>query len=278
MATTTLATRPLEEVADLTPSDKPLLAVWAHPDDESFCGAGLMHAAATAGRRVVNVSATSGELGTQDPAAWPPERLGRRRRRELGCALDHLGGGAAEFLGIRDGSCQHLDDRIGARRVATVIANHRPGLILTFGEDGVTGHPDHQAIHRWTIQAAAMVDPSIPVVGAITAHAWPEDLIDPLHEVGAFFPGYPADRVLQAGDLAVQLPAEALTAKLAALAAHDSQIGPIRDRLGADNFARLFAGEAYRPLNEAARSALGRSGRGESGRPMGPTRPMRPVA
>lgn len=232
-----------------------VMAVWAHPDDESFCGAGLMMAAAAAGRRVVNVTATLGELGTDDPTRWTPERLGRRRRGELAQALDHLGGADIELLGIRDGACEELDERIGARRVATAMERYRPELVLTFGPDGVTGHPDHQAISRWTELAAAAYDPGLPVVEAVTAGAWPAVLIDPMNDVGAFFPGYPT-RGGRAEDVAVVLDDEMLDRKLAALAAHESQIGPLRDRLGPTDFRRLFANEAYRPANEAARAAL----------------------
>ena len=260
------ATTALHAVAGPRTGDGPLLAVWAHPDDESFCGAGLLLAAAAAGRRVINVSATLGELGTDDPARWTPERLGRRRRAELARALDHLGGAEIELLGIRDGSCELLDDRIGTRRLASVIETHRPTAILTFGADGVTGHPDHQAIHRWTTTAAALVDRSVPVVTAITAAAWPDDLIGPLHDVGAFFPGYPR-RGLAVDDVAITLGADDLDRKLAALAAHESQIGPLLERLGAADFRRLFAEEAYRPANATARRALGAA-----------TTPLAPVA
>ena len=232
-----------------------VLAVWAHPDDESFCGAGLMLAAAAAGHRVVNVTATLGELGTDDPGRWPPERLGRHRRAELERALGHLGGADLELLGLRDGTCAAVDGRLGARRVAMAIERHRPGLILTFGPDGVTGHPDHRAVCRWTGMAAATIDLAIPVFGAVTAQAWPADLIDPLHDVGAFFPGHPDGR-LEPDDLALRLDGEVLDRKLLALGAHASQIGPLRDRLGPDDHRRLFAHEAYRPLNQAARRLL----------------------
>ena len=233
------------------------MAVWAHPDDESFCGAGLMMAAADAGQRVINVTATLGELGTSDPIRWTPERLGRRRRGELDRALGHLGGASVETLGVRDGSCERLDPRMGARRVAAAIEDHQPDLVLTFGPDGVTGHPDHQAINRWTTLAAATVDPDLPVLTSVTAEAWPRDLIDPMHDVGAFFPGYP-DRSAAAAvpSVSVSVTGERLDRKLAALEAHQSQIGPLRDRLGPEGFRRLFSREAYRPANRAAASAI----------------------
>lgn len=53
-----------------------ILGVWAHPDDEVYLSAGVMAAAAAAGNRVVVVTATRGEHGTDDPARWPPAHSG----------------------------------------------------------------------------------------------------------------------------------------------------------------------------------------------------------
>ena len=53
-----------------------ILGVWAHPDDEAYLSAGLMARARRNGQRVVVVTATPGELGTDDPSRWPPARLG----------------------------------------------------------------------------------------------------------------------------------------------------------------------------------------------------------
>ncbi len=53
-----------------------ILSVWAHPDDETYLAGGLMAAARDRGQRVVCASASAGEHGTDDPATWPPDRLG----------------------------------------------------------------------------------------------------------------------------------------------------------------------------------------------------------
>ena len=245
---------PRPDLLDLV-ADSTVLTVMAHPDDESFLAAGLMLAAARRGARLVNVAATLGELGTDDPDRWPPDVLGERRRAELADALAILGGAALETLGVLDGSCDALDDRTGARRVATSIERHRPDVVLTFGPDGVTGHPDHQAVGRWTDRAAAHVDPTVPVFHVATAAAWPADLIEPMHDVGAFLPGYP-DRARTPADRHLVLDDATLDRKLAALDCHRTQVGPLRERLGPAGFRRLFRHEAYRPANAAA---LGRT-------------------
>jgi GlcNAc-PI de-N-acetylase len=65
-----------------------LLAVWAHPDDESFLAGGLMAEIARRGGRAVNVTATSGEHGTDALGATPARVLAARRRDELAAALE----------------------------------------------------------------------------------------------------------------------------------------------------------------------------------------------
>lgn len=232
-----------------------VMTIWAHPDDESFLAGGLMIAAAARGARVLNVTATLGELGTDDPDRWTPTRLRDRRRLELAEALALLGGAELETLGVSDGSCDRVHDRMGARLVTPLLERHRPDVIVTFGPDGVTGHPDHQAVGRWTDLAAAGYDRSIPVLHVATAAAWPAELIERMHRSNAFFPGYP-ERTRHRTDHHLVLDDEMLDRKLAALDCHRSQIGPLRDQLGPCGYRELFRHEAYRPANAAA---LGRT-------------------
>ena len=129
-----------------------ILSIWAHPDDESYLSAGVMAAAAAAGQRVVCVSATAGELGTSDPDAWPPERLGQVRRWEAAAAMAVLGVDEHRFLDLPDGALP-AHDEAGTAMVVQLIDEIRPDTILTFGPDGVTFHPDHIAVHRWVTAA-----------------------------------------------------------------------------------------------------------------------------
>ena len=59
-----------------------LLLVWAHPDDDIYTSAGMMAAAAAAGDRVVDVTATRGEGGSMDEERWPPATMGQVRTAE----------------------------------------------------------------------------------------------------------------------------------------------------------------------------------------------------
>jgi LmbE family N-acetylglucosaminyl deacetylase len=246
------------ELVDRIGVDAPtVLAVWAHPDDESMLGAGVMAEIARRGGRVVNVTATLGEHGTDDPDQHPPARLAERRRGELGSALERLGCGEYRILGLEDGRCDQVTDRMGARLVATVLEDVMPDLVLGFGPDGVTGHPDHRALARWTAEAVRTCGGTVPLLTTAAGSAWPHDVVERLHTVEAFWPGFPDRRV--ATDLHLRLEPDDVETKVAAMACHHSQIGPVADALGPDGLRRLAASEAYTAANPAARALTGRA-------------------
>ena len=230
-----------------------LLAVWAHPDDESFLAGGLLAEVARRGGRVVTVTATAGEHGTDHPAEWPPATLATQRLDELDAALDVLGAEAAVHLGYADGGCDQVTDHLAAHLLGRIVDRVQPDVILTFGPDGVTGHPDHQAVGRWVRRAVTERGDRIPLVTTAAASAWPEDGITRLHSIAAFWPGFPR----QARDgRVVRLDPELLDRKLAAIACHASQMGPVFDALGTDRLRRVAVAECYVAANPAARIHL----------------------
>ena len=127
-----------------------LLGVWAHPDDEAYLSAGLMAEYRRRGDRVVVISATLGERGTSDPVAWPPEKLAVLREQELRNALAAVGVEELHLLGLMDGECESSD---GTHQIADLIGAIEPDVIVTFGPDGMTNHPDHRAVSAWTTDA-----------------------------------------------------------------------------------------------------------------------------
>jgi LmbE family N-acetylglucosaminyl deacetylase len=129
-----------------------LLGVWAHPDDEAFLSAGLMALAREAGERVVVVTATAGDQGAAHPGDRGPV-LVRRRRRELRAALAAVGVREHTVLGLPDGGCAAVPAGDGAALVGRWVAAVRPDTIVTFGPEGMTGHDDHRAVHRWVTDA-----------------------------------------------------------------------------------------------------------------------------
>ena len=150
MGTMSSHTTTLQQISQLGT----ILSIWAHPDDETFMAGGLLSMAATAGQRVMCVTATDGSKGVQDATKWPAETLGQIRQNELAAALDILGVREQQSLGYEDGTCIHVDETAAVRRLATIIDTYQPDTIITFAPDGVTGHPDHQAVSQWSVRAS----------------------------------------------------------------------------------------------------------------------------
>src|SRR5512136_793212 len=152
-----------------------LMAVFAHPDDETFgIGGTMARYGADPDVRVVLVCATRGEAGEiSDPKLATPDRLGEAREQELRCACGLFGVDALHFLGYRDsgmaGTPENRDPRALAmsdggevvRRIVAHIRRERPDVVVTHDETGGYGHPDHVAVHRHTKAAfAAAGDPN----------------------------------------------------------------------------------------------------------------------
>jgi N-acetyl-1-D-myo-inositol-2-amino-2-deoxy-alpha-D-glucopyranoside deacetylase len=138
-----------------------LLLVHAHPDDEAISTGGAMLKAHEAGHRVVLVTATRGEVGeiyNMDEASTRPH-LAEVRTKELANATRILGVDRQEFLGYRDsgmvGTADNenpssfnqapLDEAAG--KLAAIIREEKPDVVVTYAEDGVYGHPDHVKAH-----------------------------------------------------------------------------------------------------------------------------------
>jgi LmbE family N-acetylglucosaminyl deacetylase len=143
-----------------------LLAVFAHPDDESFGIGGTLAKYAAEGVRVALTCATLGEAGEiNDASVGTVEELAEIRERELRCACEVLGVSELHLLGYRDsgmaGSPDNEDPRALIQadptevvgKIVRVIRQVRPQVVVTFEEGGGYGHPDHMAIHRHTVAA-----------------------------------------------------------------------------------------------------------------------------
>jgi LmbE family N-acetylglucosaminyl deacetylase len=159
----------------------PLLAIFPHPDDETFTAAGVLAAAADRGVDVTVISATRGEAGESSIAGLDdPEQLGTVRERELRDAMRQLGVSDVRFLGYRDsgmeGSAQAEHPRafvrapvpIAAAELVIHIRAIRPRTILTFGPEGLYGHPDHLHLHVVVMQA--VLDAADPHKGEQGGH------------------------------------------------------------------------------------------------------------
>ena len=243
------------KVAPTIPALGTILGVWAHPDDETYLSAGLMTLARSHGNRVVVVSATLGEAGTDDPDRWPPWRLARLRRRELAAALDVTGVEEHHWLGFADGGCADVPAGAGAAAVAAVIGAVQPDTIVTFGPDGMTGHPDHRAVSAWTTDAWA--------ADGRRARLWYATVTPDFHarwgevndELGVWSPGPPPSTARDELATELHLDGDLLDRKLAALRAHRSQTSSIEAALGEARFRQWWAVESFRPAAIEARRA-----------------------
>lgn len=132
-----------------------VLAVLAHPDDELIMQ-GTLARLAEKGYSVQCVYATSGNGGVDvSGRGLGGQSLAAEREREQKQALAELGVNRPPvFLRYPDGEIAQDRGRI-KDDLKTVMAYVQPDLVLTFGPDGLTGHPDHQWIGRLADEAAA---------------------------------------------------------------------------------------------------------------------------
>jgi LmbE family N-acetylglucosaminyl deacetylase len=223
-----------------------VLGVWAHPDDEAYLSGGLMAMARDAGSRVVCVTATRGELGTPDPQAWPPERLAAERTVELARCLEILGVTEHHWLGYRDGECPRVDPSEAVARLSELIDEVRPDTVLTFGPDGITGHPDHRTVSAWTTKAFDHAAPPgsrllYSALSASRVRRW-QRLGD---DLGIYLPGYPvvtpADRLA----IDVELDPHTVARKVRALAAQTTQTAGLIATMGVDRYTAWVREESF---------------------------------
>jgi len=132
---------------------RPVLAVFAHPDDERGIGP-LLSRLAREGRETHLVIATNGDKGITDFARIPAgAALAAAREKEATCAANRLGVRKLHLLGLPDGGLASFEV-LGKLRsgLATIIDSLKPAVIITFGPEGGTGHPDHRLVGDVTTQ------------------------------------------------------------------------------------------------------------------------------
>lgn len=132
-----------------------LLAVLAHPDDESLGFGGTLAKYAAENVETYLVTATRGERGRFGSAGRSAgiEEVGRVREAELRDAAAVLGIREVSMLGYPDGGVDEVDSRAAIRDILSHIRRIRPDVVVTFGPDGAYGHPDHIAISQFTTAA-----------------------------------------------------------------------------------------------------------------------------
>jgi LmbE family N-acetylglucosaminyl deacetylase len=174
---------------------KTLLAVFAHPDDESFGPGGTLALYAKKGVDVHLICATRGEVGEtpEEAGELSDEKVAQLRENELRCAAQILGLKEVHFLNYRDSGMPGAEtnhhpralantpvDEVAAK-VAEIVRSIQPQVVITFDPIGGYRHPDHVAIQRATVQAfetlRAEEDGKYPGPQKLYYHTFPKRLM-----------------------------------------------------------------------------------------------------
>ncbi len=200
-----------------------------------------------AGGSVVCVHATDGEHGTDDPATWPPDRLAATRRCELRASLAAVGVTDLRLLALPDGGLDGVDQAAAVDAVDDMVREVEPDIVVTFGPDGMTGHPDHRAVSRWATEAWSRAGRPCELLYATTTDAFVDrnrDLYQ-RHQL-VLEPGLPQRTPTEQVALDLALSARELDRKLVALHAHASQTRPLVELLGEDGYRQWVDHESFR--------------------------------
>lgn len=241
----------------MPPEARSILFVHAHPDDESINNGATMARYAAEGTRVTLVTCTRGEYGEillpelAHLAADREDRLGEYRVGELDRAMARLGVADHRFLGEpgefhdsgmmgtegneRPDSFWRADVDQAAERLAAVIREVRPQVLVTYNPFGGYGHPDHIQTHRVAMRAIELVEGTDARIERVYWNTMPytmlDEAVDTLRTEGAdtgFKVVASVEELLYAEDDALVTVAvhaeEYVGAKTEAMRAHATQI------------------------------------------------------
>jgi LmbE family N-acetylglucosaminyl deacetylase len=227
-----------------------ILAVFAHPDDESLACGGTLARLADSGAHVVLLCASRGESGSvRDESLVGASDLGRVRSEELLEAARTLGIADVLICDHPDGDLRWADVSELHEEIVAAIGRYRPDGVITFAEDGLYWHLDHIGVHERTYTAVRSFGADAPPLYYVTI---PKGVMRAVVEAGprgevsgeGKFWGIEPDVFGEAAkpatfviDVRAWVPR-----KLAALSCHRSQVGPDHP------FARIDQAEARRLL------------------------------
>jgi LmbE family N-acetylglucosaminyl deacetylase len=247
-----------------------LMAVHAHPDDEATGTGGVLAKAAAEGIRTVLVTCTDGRCGDGPDGVKPgepghnPDAVVQMRQTELEKSCAVLNVSHLELLNYADSGMMGwptndapgsfwstpVDD--AAARLAELIREYEPDVVVTYDENGFYGHPDHIQAHRITMAALSATDLPAKVYWTTAPRSKMAEFGAVMRELGADWdepgedPGMPE----------IGLPDEQITTwvdasefggqKYEALAAHASQSENIFFlRMGQEQFTKLMGVETF---------------------------------
>lgn len=241
-----------------------VLAVFAHPDDESFACGGTLRRLADLGARTVLVCASRGELGegARDDAHGGAKGAGGARARELAAAAAVLGLSDVWLLKHPDGSVRWSDAGGLQATIGLAVRRFAPQLVVTFGEDGLYWHPDHIGVHEHTVMALRALGRSGPPLYGVTV---PEGAMRGLYDAARQRGWYqPTEGVWSLNPDAWGSHAPAATvdldvgawipSKIAAIVCHATQVGTTHPLALLDQaeLTRYLGRELFHPIETGA--------------------------
>ncbi len=245
-----------------------ILAVFAHPDDESLACGGTLARLSDLGAHIVLLCASRGEQGSvSDPALIAGGDLAAVRSQELHEAARVLGIAEVLIYDHPDGDLRwagvpqfHVD-------IVLAIQRYQPDGVITFAEDGLYWHLDHIGVHERTYTAVKSFGPWAPPLYYVTMrHGVMQEIVDTAAANGLALQSNPFDIEPDAfGDYATPPTLvidvnDWVPRKLAALRCHRTQIGPNNpfQHITGDQARRLLGVEYFRrsPLDAGWSSVL----------------------
>ena len=253
-----------------------LLAVHAHPDDESSSTGGVLARYSAEGVRTVLVTCTNGEFGDGPDHVKPgqdghdEDQVAKTRLAELERACEHLGVTHAELLGYHDSGMPdwpykerpdvfwNVPFEEPVERVLELFRRYRPDVVVTYHDNGGYNHPDHLRAHQVAVRACELAGDSGPAKLYYIARR-PRDfekLRERMREAGMEVPGPPQRRNDEEWRRRMEETERLITTtvdtsavadkKRAALAAHASQLDQSWwIRLPEDAVSEVFAEETF---------------------------------
>ena len=259
-----------------------LMTVHAHPDDEATGTGGVLARYAAEGVTTVLVTCTDGRCGDGPGGVKPgeeghdPAAVVAMRQAELEASCAALKVTHLELLGYADSGMMgwptndmpdafwHTPVAEAAQRLAELIRQYQPDVIVTYDENGFYGHPDHIQAHRITMAAAALTGVARKLYWTTVPRSGMERFGQVMRELGVEWDEPDADA---AEVPPIGLPDEEITTwvdtsafgaqKFDALAAHASQGENIFFlRMGRERFTELMGMETFVRVRDSPGATL----------------------
>jgi LmbE family N-acetylglucosaminyl deacetylase len=167
------------------------------------------------------------------------------REREARASLAAVGVDEHVWLQYRDGDCENVDSAEAVSLIQRVLDEVDADTVVTFGPDGMTGHPDHITVGRWATAAARAARHRPRLLYATKTVAWGDTYADLHGRLPIFGPDGPPAAQRDEVALALELRGATLDRKIAALLAHESQTAELIAAMGETTYREWVADEYF---------------------------------